>query len=211
MRRWIFLICTLALWVLIFTATFVGLAPHTAEVRAALGCFLCRADQCLLSSQRVLGKPLIAEMHARGEQLDEFIRRFQRYKPKIEFEPGTPQVSLSFFAVLTPTASRVLTCRGASAHCDCSLCSTWCRRGRAIGSRAWPRRSALRAVPPPGSCSRHWAAQHKRGITSHRRMNKLKHEYLSIQSTSLALRLVVQASAIRSQLASIPTLALAQA
>ena len=184
---WIFLICTLALWALIFAATFVGLAPRTAEVRASLLCFHSRADQFLISLQRVLGKPLIAEMHARGEQLDEFIRRFQRYKPKIEFEPGTPEVSLScLFAVLTPTASLVLTCRGASAHCDCSLCSTWCRQGNAIGSRAWPRRSALHAVPPPGSCSRHWAAQHKRGITSRRRMNKLRHEYMSIQSTSLA-------------------------
>ena len=39
-RSWIFMICTLALWVLIFTATFVGLAPRAAEVRAALG-FVC--------------------------------------------------------------------------------------------------------------------------------------------------------------------------
>ena len=61
-----------------------------------LRCFLSRADQCLLSSQRVLGKPLIAEMHARGEQLDEFIRRYQRYKPEIKFEPGTPEVSPSY-------------------------------------------------------------------------------------------------------------------
>lgn len=67
-------------------------------------------------SQHVLGKPLIAEMHARGEQLDEFIRRFQRYKPQLSFEPGTPKVSFRHpHCLLQVLASRTLTCHAAFA------------------------------------------------------------------------------------------------
>ena len=60
----------------------------------------------------MLGKSLIAEMHARGEQLDEFIRRFQRYKPQIKFEPGTPEVR----------SSHVLGIRHASSRLTCHIC-----------------------------------------------------------------------------------------
>ena len=164
--RWIFLICTLALWVLIFTATFVGLAPRTAEVRAVLRCFVSSADQRSLSTQRVLGKPLIAEMHARGEQLDEFIRRYQRYKPEIKFEPGTPEVSPSYMRCVQHIANRVLTCHVYALHPRSSL-SMWCRQESATGLRAWPKQSAPPAVQSLGSCSGRTGGQHKRCTNKH--------------------------------------------
>ena len=40
----------------------------------------------------MLGKPLIAHLRAAGEQLDEYIRRYQRYKPELSFDAGTPEV-----------------------------------------------------------------------------------------------------------------------
>ena len=41
----------------------------------------------------MLGKPVIAQMRAVGEQFDEYLRRYQRYKPELKFEAGTPEVS----------------------------------------------------------------------------------------------------------------------
>ena len=154
---------------LIFTATFVGLAPRTAEVRAVLRCFVSKADQRLLLSQRVLGKPLIAEMHARGEQLDEFIRRYQRYKPEIKFEPGTPEVSPSYMRCIHHIANQVLTCHIYAFHPRSSL-SMWCTQASASGSRAWPKQSTRRGVPYQESCSGRTGEQHKRCTTEHRRM-----------------------------------------
>jgi hypothetical protein len=52
----------------------------------------------------VLGKPFISELRALGEQFDEYIRRFQRYKPELKFDAATPearqQASHAFAACL---------------------------------------------------------------------------------------------------------------
>jgi hypothetical protein len=42
----------------------------------------------------VLGKPFISELRALGEQFDEYIRRFQRYKPELKFDAATPEARL---------------------------------------------------------------------------------------------------------------------